>query len=114
MLPVFFGQADACLLSSYSYQLMVELNPQIGKELTVLAMSPPLVHAIIAFDRRFDAEQRNKVYQAMLSLQESPKGQQVLSLFGLERLIPGTPAELTASLALLEKHDRLASRRGAR
>ncbi|MCL4813904.1 MAG: PhnD/SsuA/transferrin family substrate-binding protein [Vicinamibacteraceae bacterium] len=112
VLPVFFGQQDACLTTQYGFELMVELNPQLGTGLTVVASSPPMVHSVVVFDRRFSPANRDKVVTSLLALHESPRGQQVLSLFGLDRLVEGTPADLATALELLARVDRLRSTRG--
>ena len=39
LLPTFFGKADACLVKEDDYRVAVELNPQIGARLAVLATS---------------------------------------------------------------------------
>jgi phosphonate transport system substrate-binding protein len=106
VLPVFFGQQDACLISRYGYELMVELNPQIGSVLTAMAISPPLMHAIMVFDRQFSPDDRPAVLRALLSLQDTPRGQQVMSVFSIDRLVEGTPADLAPSLDLLARTDR--------
>jgi len=43
VLPVFFGQADACVTSKKSFDVMCELNPQVARNLTVIAASSPMV-----------------------------------------------------------------------
>jgi ABC-type phosphate/phosphonate transport system substrate-binding protein len=107
VLPVFFGQQDACLTSRYGYELMVELNPQIGSVLTAVTVSPALLHAIMVFDHQFSPDDRPAVLRALLSLQDTPRGQQVMSVFGIERLVQGSPADLVPSLDLLARLERL-------
>jgi len=107
VLPVFFGQQDACLISRYGYELMVELNPQIGTVLAPLAESAPVLHAVLLFDRRYVSVNRQGVIESMLTLHESPRGQQVLSMFGIDRMMVGSPADLAPALALLARRDQL-------
>jgi ABC-type phosphate/phosphonate transport system substrate-binding protein len=107
LLPVFFGQQDACLTNRYGYELMIELNPQLGTALTALATSPAMVHSIVVFDRRYAPASRAAVLEALFALHETPRGQQVLSMFGLDRLIEGTPEDLASPLDLLAQLDHL-------
>jgi hypothetical protein len=103
VLPVFFGQQDACLINRHGYELMTELNPQLGTTLTALALSSPMVHSFVVFDRHYAPGSRAAVLQSLLALHETPRGQQVLSLFGLDRLREGTSADLASSLDLLTR-----------
>jgi hypothetical protein len=107
VLPVFFGQQDACLISRYGYELMVELNPQIGSVLTAVAVSPQLAHAVMVLDAQMAPERRDDIIRALLALHETPRGQQVMSVFGIERLVQGLPADLAPSLDLLARLERL-------
>ena len=54
VLPVFFHQADACVVTRKGFALMGELNPQIIKQLRVLETSPPLVPHLTCFRAGFD------------------------------------------------------------
>ena len=46
VLPVFFRQADACVITSNVFEIACELNPQLQKELRVLATSPEVVSSV--------------------------------------------------------------------
>lgn len=107
VLPVFFDQQDACLISRHGYELMAELNPQLGRTLVPLAVSPPFAHAIMLLDRRYAPKVRADVVRALVTLHETPRGQQVLSMFGIERTAEGTEADLVPSLELLARLERL-------
>ncbi len=107
VLPVFFGQAAACLVSRTAFDLMVELNPQIGGALGPLATSPPLVSGVLLLDRKFAAPLRPRLLDALLSLHGSPRGLQVLSLFDVDRITGGTLDQLAPSLELVRQVERV-------
>ena len=52
MLPVFFGKAGAGVVDRDSFEVMKEMNPQLGSSLRVLATSGPLVTGILCLDTR--------------------------------------------------------------
>jgi ABC-type phosphate/phosphonate transport system substrate-binding protein len=110
ILPVFFGQADACLTTLYAFQLTCELNPQLARELTVLDRSPEVLGGVIAFRRGYAGPGRERILARLASLHEDPQGKQILRLFGMDRLLPFEPEYLTSAEALIQEHDRLTAR----
>lgn len=100
VLPVYFGQADACLVTRAAFATLTELNPQIGQALEALATSPPLVSSIVLLDRQFAAAKPG-LLEALLALGGSPRGQQVLSLFGVDATALAGPDDLTSSMEML-------------
>ena len=106
-LPVFFGQRDACLLTKGAFDTIAELNPQLGTALSAVATSPPLQHSLVLVGAQYDPATRPAVLDALLNLHQTPRGQQVLSLFGRERLVVGTAADLLPTLQLLDRLARL-------
>ncbi|MEZ4650908.1 MAG: PhnD/SsuA/transferrin family substrate-binding protein [Candidatus Eisenbacteria bacterium] len=83
-LPVFFRQADACLVTETGYETLIELNPQIGQQLQVVARSEPLVPGLGFFHPDFDGERRNDALSAILSVPDTEAGRQILRLFQVE------------------------------
>jgi ABC-type phosphate/phosphonate transport system substrate-binding protein len=107
VMPVFFRQADACIVSRQVFDLTTELNPQIGRELTAIAGIGKLAHGVIAFDRRLPEETKRKFREAFLTLHETPDGQQLLMLFQVRKLIPFQPDYLKATEALFSEYRTL-------
>jgi ABC-type phosphate/phosphonate transport system substrate-binding protein len=78
---VFFHQADACLVTSNSFAVACELNPQLCKELEVLISSPPLVPSLFFFRTGHPSPHRQEFEEAILQLHKTATGQQVLTIF---------------------------------
>lgn len=106
VMPVFFRQADACVVSRQVFDLTSELNPQIGKELIPICRIEKLAHGVIAFDRRLPEETRQIFRQAFLALHESPEGEQLLMLFQVRKLIPFRPDYLKTTEALFAEYQK--------
>ena len=107
ILPVFFRQADACLVTLKGFETMSELNPQIGRQLQILAKSEAVVPNLFCFRGDYRSPNREKILEEISRLGESTAGRQTLALFQTEKLFPGDPAELASACALLERHRRL-------
>jgi ABC-type phosphate/phosphonate transport system substrate-binding protein len=90
VLPVFFRKKAVCLVDSASYAVMTELNPQVGRELQVVASSEPMVDTIICLSREgwSNARFRANVFEALSELHLEAAGQQILTLFRSGPLLP--------------------------
>lgn len=110
VLPVFFKQADACLVGAGAFEGMCELNPQLRKKLRVIASSPALVATFLAFHKDFQPTVRSAFIQSVLGLHKSASGQQALTLFQGVRTEAVSVSVLKASLELLQTYDRLKGR----
>jgi phosphonate transport system substrate-binding protein len=113
VLPVFFGQTDACLTTKRSFDTMCELNPQVGKELTVIASSPVMEVTFYIFHKNDHGVSRERFAKAYADLPNSVAGRQLATLFQFDRLVVKDIACLAPALAVLEAVDRARGRRGA-
>lgn len=106
LLPVFFGQADACLTSRRAFEGMCELNPQVGRQLRGLATSPEFAPTCYIFRKNYKDASRQRWVKALSGLQTSVKGRQLLTLFQADGLVVKGAECLTTALQLLEQSER--------
>ena len=107
VLPVFFGQATACVVTREGLRTMVELNPQVGRQLKILAESPPLIPAVFCFRDDCVSAHRDRLVADIARITDSVAGRQALTLFQSGQLIPGKLSDMDDSCALLDRHERL-------
>ena len=107
ILPVFFGQADACVTTDVSFKTTVELNPQLGRAIKILASSPELVTAVTAFRRSVNPDIQQKTREIGLKLKDNARGRQILMLFKLDDLRQIEETDLTSIRELVSDYDRL-------
>ena len=114
VLPVFFGQSDACVTSRRSYDMMCELNPQVGRDLTVLASSQPMVVLFYMFHKNYHGGYRDRFARIYSGVGASVAGKQLATLFQFDNLVVQDVACLAPALAVLETADRIRARAGGR
>ncbi|ACB77405.1 phosphate/phosphite/phosphonate ABC transporter substrate-binding protein [Opitutus terrae] len=107
VLPVFFGQSDAALVTLRGFRLMSELNPQVGEQLVVLAVSPPVLPVVFCFRPGFTSPYRAKLLQAVNTFHQTSAGQQTLTLFQTDRLIECPVEAIAGACAMLDRHEQL-------
>lgn len=104
VLPVFFGQADACLVTESAYQTMVELNPQLGQKLRILMRSPGVIKSLFCvadyLDPHFVADTKKRLHAMHLT----DDGQQLMMIFRLKRFFPFRPEDLKATERILNRY----------
>jgi phosphonate transport system substrate-binding protein len=111
VLPVFFLQADACIITRRHFETMSELNPQIGQKLRVLASSPGLVPSMFAFLAENPSPHRDRVLMEMRRLSDSPAGQQLLTLLQADSIEERPVSIVDKSLELVSTYNRLCAAR---
>lgn len=107
VLPVFFRQAGACLVTRNGFETMMELNPQTGQHLKVLESSPPVVPVVFCFRSDYNSPVKNQLVSELSHLYLNPAGRQILTLFQSDRPEEHPVSCLDASLKLLAEHRRL-------
>ena len=103
VLPVFFRKADACVVTRNTFRTLSELNPQLLKQLVILAESPGFVPAAICMRKDFEADIKEDLLAGLADLHKEPHGQQILMLFKVDELTAYDAAYMVNVEKLLEK-----------
>jgi ABC-type phosphate/phosphonate transport system substrate-binding protein len=109
VLAVFFGNRQACVVDRQSYQVMTEMNPQVGRELQVVASSLPFLNSIMCLSRKgwVSQQARDDLRAALRDLHLTSEGRQLLMMYQLDRLAPFQENLLASVIELRSKHKRL-------
>ena len=107
VLSVFFGQTDACVISDVLYKTMVEMNPQLGKDLKVLASSSELLEVIGLFRKGMDENIKQITLEMSKNLKTHARGKQILMLFKIDALLPLKETDFAGIRELVNDYDRL-------
>lgn len=88
ILPVFFGQTDGCVVSLSEFETMAKLNPQLKRQLKVLATSPRVITIVFSVSPNVSELQRKALNESLLRLHEDKEYRQILLLHKVEGLAP--------------------------
>lgn len=115
VLPVFFGQSDLCLVSEFDFNMIRELNPQIGKAIAPIVSSPKFLSLVLCFTPHIGERDREMVIEQMRTYHQRPRGQQVLTTFKMDRFAPYQAVQMDALRKLRADqlspgHDTIAGR----
>ncbi len=113
VLPVFFRQTDACVVTRRGFETMVELNPQVGRELRVLIVSPPVVPSLLAFRADYTSPVLERVLALLKGWHTTVAGRQILTIFQYDRVEDYPLSVMADTLKLLENHARLCTEANA-
>ena len=103
ILPVFFRKEDACIVEESSYHTIVELNPQIGKDLVTIELSQPLAIKLVAIRKSIsDPQIKADIKEAFLNLHKYEESRQYLTVFRIGKVIEFSEEYLKSTYALME------------
>ena len=104
ILPVFFRKVDACAVSRVDFELMSELNPQVGCNLKILVSSPRLIPIIFSIAPHIDSISREILLSSFLTVQEDKDFNQILTLHKVEGLAIIDEIALESTRRMYEQH----------
>ena len=109
VLPVFFRRTDAACLARRNWETAVELNPQLGRDLRPLAVSPRLVPIAIAFRRGCSPEGRRALIDSILKVASLAAGQQIVTLYQSHGFIVKPTSIMNSTVEMVRQFERLSA-----
>ena len=104
LLPVFFGKADACVINASAFDLMADLNPQIGKQLVIFKRSGGLVSMLVCATPMADEEDRAALDYEADRVMNDDYTRQAMTLVQMKRFFPYQPEYLATTEAIFKRY----------
>jgi ABC-type phosphate/phosphonate transport system substrate-binding protein len=104
ILPVFFQKKKACFVTKDAFSIMAELNPQLSKQLVILAESPAYIPSGLFFRKGFDSSFKQRLYNEITEWTNIASYRQLSIIFQLDGLRPAESTILDDTVRLLQKH----------
>lgn len=103
LLPVYFRQADLCLVTRAAFETACEMNPQLAASMHIVARSPPLVASLVWVALPPGSPFHQRMFEMIRTVHTTPSGRQTFLLFGFTRLDPCAPEALETCRQLLRQ-----------
>jgi ABC-type phosphate/phosphonate transport system substrate-binding protein len=114
IMGVFFGKADAAVVTRAGLDASRLLNPQLERQLMVLAESRDLIDGITCFPAAIPEKTRRALSEAVAQLSNSTTGRQLFTIFHTSGAIPFRPVCLEGLEDLLRDQKRLKAKTAKR
>jgi len=110
VLPVFFRRADGALLARRSWEMAAELNPQLGRDLRPLAVSPKLIPIVIGFRRNCNPERRTLLIGSMVHISSVVAGRQIAALYQSSGFVVRPTSAMKGTLEMVDQFERASAK----
>lgn len=105
ILSVFFGQTDVGIITETSFKTMDELNPQIGKKIKILKVSPGFIFDISSLTKASRNYSYSKdIIEDAINISQYPAGRELLTLMKTVKIVPFRPEYLKSTETLYNEY----------
>lgn len=110
VLPVFFRRVDGACVARRSWETAMELNPQLGRDLRSLAVSPKVIPIAFGFRRSTSASARKALIDAIQRINSVPAGQQIVALYQSHAFVQKPISAMKTTFEMVRQFERLSAR----
>lgn len=110
-MAVFFGKADFGIESKTALATAIELNPQLGRELAVVDVSPPLLPGLVCLSDSLPRDLGRRYVEEATRLHEQVRYRQAFIVLRLTRVAEYADTYIASARALVARQRSLAAKR---
>lgn len=107
IIPVFFGQADACIITRHALKVIKELNPQMDQRVKILFQSEGLVRLMICSTDKPSQKAVATLIRETTVMDKNPDTRQAMTILQMKCFLPVLPEDLAATKKLLAHHSQI-------
>lgn len=109
VMRIFFRKADACLVPKQTFQVLMEMNPQIANEIAIIEESPGFVNGVICLNKTLTEERdrRSLIEETLLNMKQKSGGEQLMTLFKIYDWIPYNELYLQDTFEVIKRYREL-------
>lgn len=107
IMDVFFGKSDLTIVRENEYKTAVELNPQLGKKLTILTKSDPFLVLIGGAKENMSEANHKAAFESLIQLSSTEKGMQLMKIIHAESFEEANKSDLNNIRDLLKRYQTL-------
>ena len=111
LLKLFFGKVDAAIITNKSFELLRELNPQIGKKVRVLKKTNIIAKSFGFLSKSLNEKSRILINQQVQSLHKTIRGKQILNIFKTDSIVDSKVEDLNIIKKIYKKNIELKKRK---
>jgi hypothetical protein len=112
VLPVFFRRVEGACLARRNWETALELNPQLGRDLRPLAISPRLIPIAFGFRRTTNPDARKALIESIQRISSLPAGQQIVALYQSSKFAVRSLSVMKSTFELARQYERLTAQPG--
>ncbi|MCB0751696.1 MAG: PhnD/SsuA/transferrin family substrate-binding protein, partial [Ignavibacteriae bacterium] len=104
---VFFDKSDFCIATNFSYDLMMEMNPQISKKISVFKKRENLINDLFCFVNSMNPNLKSNLLDFGQTLDKQPKMEQVYKMFKIDGSYLLEEHYLDSTLMLWQEYNKI-------
>lgn len=107
ILSTFFGKTDFCIITSGTFDIMSEMNPQVKKTLEIFYKRKNLINDLFCFRKSISQKEKTLATVFGSNLDSNPKTSQIYKIFKIDGSYILNSSDLDPTIELWDDYNKL-------